>query len=106
MKQVELEAIIAQSVQRAITQDIKPFIALTAEKAAHQAVDSSVHKLLAGLGLDAHDPTEAQADMVFLRNLRHGSSYVQRHCTGAILSALIGSGLWLLWSAFKDVLAR
>lgn len=87
-------------------QDIKSLLELVAEKAARKSADEAVKNTLTSLGFEPEKPTEMQADMMFVRNLRYGSESMRRLVQGAVVSTLVGSGLWLLWSAFKVSIAR
>lgn len=82
----------------------KTILEFSIEHAARKSAEMAVRQTLISIGLNPDNPSEMQADMVFIRNLREGSESMRRLFHGALLSTIVGSTLWLLWNAFKQAI--
>lgn len=66
----------------------------------------TVHETLQGVGFDLRDPRQLQADMHYLRKLRHGSEDMTRVLQRSAITLGFTTGLFLLWEALKTILNK
>lgn len=75
---------------------------------SHEAVRvlirETVEETLAGLGFDTRQPTQTQADMFYLRKLRHGSEEARRIVSRSVLTLVATSLLYMLWEGLRKKL--
>ncbi len=69
-------------------------------------VRQTVQETLQGLGFDVHDPSQLQADMYYLRKVRHGSEDMGRIVRRSSLALGVSTGLYMIWEAIKSLLHR
>jgi len=97
-----LKFTINKAIREAIHAEIEPHIKRASEESASEAI----HATLTGLGIDAQDHKQTQADMHYLRKLRLGSDFISRRILTGVISVLVGAGLWLLWESIQELLRR
>lgn len=68
----------------------------------HKIVKEAVRETLAGLGFDMGDIHKAQADLVFLRELRTGSEDLKKRVKNTIITVCIPAILYLIWESIKN----
>lgn len=68
---------------------------------ARQAAREAVKETFLTLGLDAAEPLEAQADMLFLRRTREGSETIKKQSVMTAVGLLTVAVLGLIWAALK-----
>lgn len=67
-------------------------------------IRETVSETLAGLGFDTANPTQTQADMLYLRKVRHGSDEARRIVSRSVLTLIATSLLYMLWEGVKGKL--
>lgn len=76
------------------------------EEIYRKIVRDTVHETLLGVGFNMSDPSQLQADMHYLRKLRHGSEDMTRVLQRSAITLGFSTGLFLLWEAFKAMLQK
>ncbi len=71
---------------------------------AREAARAAVEEMLLALGLDADEPKETQADMLWLRRARKGSDDMGRYARRSALGIVVPLLLWLLYEGVKGSL--
>lgn len=66
----------------------------------------TVHETLRGLGLNADEPHELQADMHYLRKIRRGSEFMSLRVKASLVAVVVPTALYLLWQAIRDSLYK
>ncbi|MBM3618938.1 MAG: hypothetical protein FJX23_10415 [Alphaproteobacteria bacterium] len=76
------------------------------EEIYRKIVKEAVHETLLGVGFDLREPSQMQADMHYLRKLRHGSEDMTRVLQRSAITLGFSTALFLLWEAFKSILQK
>ncbi len=77
---------------------------MTPEDVRQVATDAgraSTLKTLELLGIDVEQPREMQADMLWLRQARLGSTALNRLAKRTVITIAISAVLWILWEGIK-----
>lgn len=69
-------------------------------------VQQAVRETLTGLGFNANDPTEIQADLLYLRKMRRGSEEMSRLAKRCIITVTIPAFLYMAWEVIKRSLSE
>ena len=64
-------------------------------------IQETVRETLSGLGFDIAQPTETQADILYLRKIRRGSEEVRRIIAKSALTIIASGVLYMMWEALK-----
>ncbi|MFO1242125.1 MAG: hypothetical protein U1E36_02850 [Rickettsiales bacterium] len=73
-------------------------------EAVRTLIRETVVETLAGLGFDTLHPNEMQADVLYLRKLRHGSEEARRIVVRSVLTLVVTSMLYMLWEGIRKKL--
>lgn len=76
------------------------------EEVYRRIMRETVHETLQGVGFDLRDPAQLQADMHYLRKLRHGSEDMTRVLQRSAITLGFTTALFLLWEAFKSIVHK
>lgn len=76
------------------------------EEACRQLVRDTVRETLESVGFDMREPNKVQADMYYLRKLRHGSEDMMQLLRRSAITLSFTTALYLLWEAVKGALQR
>lgn len=71
------------------------------QRVAEEAADKAVKRTLLAIGINVDDPTEAQADMLFLREWREAAKAIRRQSIITIIGTLTVGILGLVWWALR-----
>lgn len=70
----------------------------------NKLIEKTVRETLSGLGFNADDIHEMQADLMYLRRMRKGSEEMGQWIRRSIITVTIPTLLFVLWEAFKHAL--
>ena len=76
------------------------------EETCRGVVRDTVRETLESVGFDMREPNKLQADMYYLRKLRHGSEDMMQLLRRSAITLSFTTALYLLWEAVKGVLQR
>lgn len=76
------------------------------EEQQRKLIREAVHETLVGVGFHLQDPSQLQADMLYLRKLRHGSEDMSRVLRTSAITISFSTSLYLLWEAVKSLLNK
>jgi hypothetical protein len=68
-----------------------------------EAVREGVVEALMRLGIDTQEPTEVQADMIYLRKARMGADEIMKWTKRTTISIALSSLLLVVWEGFKMI---
>lgn len=71
-----------------------------------RVVREAVYETLSGLGIEARQQLEVQADFLYIRKIRKGSEALSRNIRTSAITFLIPVLLYMLWESFRQVLGR
>lgn len=74
------------------------------KKAIRCAVREGIDDALTKYGIDTHDPSAMQADMVYLRKSRTGSDEVIKWIKRSAVTAAVTGALVALWQGIKTIM--
>ncbi len=72
------------------------------DEETRKVVKEAVHETLTSLGFTVTDIHSAQADLLYLRQLRTGSEDLKRRVKNTIITVLIPTMLYLFWESIKN----
>ena len=67
-------------------------------------IRETVEETLAGLGFDTSNPVQTQADLFYLRKLRHGSEEARCIISRSVLTLVVTSLLYMVWEGVRKKL--
>lgn len=76
------------------------------EELCRRLVRDAVRETLESVGFDMREPNKLQADMYYLRKLRHGSEDMMQLLRRSAITLSFTTALYLLWEAVKAILQR
>jgi hypothetical protein len=76
------------------------------EETCRRVVRETVRETLENVGFDMRAPNKLQADMYYLRKLRHGSEDMMQLLRRSAITLSFTTALYLLWEAVKAVLQK
>lgn len=85
-------------------QDTKLEFKTLSHESVRLLIRETVAETLVGLGFETSNPTQTQADMLYLRKLRHGSDEARRIVSRAVLTLIATGLLYMLWEGLKGKL--
>lgn len=74
------------------------------EQTFRRLVRETVRETLENVGFDMREPNKLQADMYYLRKLRHGSEDMMQLLRRSAITLSFTTALYLLWEAVKGIL--
>lgn len=69
-----------------------------------EIIEKTVRETLAGLGFNAEDMHEMQADFLYLRRMRKGSEEMAGWIRRSVIFVTIPALLFVMWEAVKQAL--
>jgi len=75
------------------------------EKEVMKVVQGAVQETLVSLGFNPDNPSEMQANMVYLSKLRRGSEFMSMRIKASLVAFTIPTLLYLLWESFKKIIS-
>lgn len=76
------------------------------EETCRRIMRETVRETLENVGFDMREPNKLQADMYYLRKLRHGSEDMMQLLRRSAITLSFTTALYLLWEAVKAMLQR
>lgn len=76
------------------------------EDTCRRIMRETVRETLENVGFDMREPNKLQADMYYLRKLRHGSEDMMQLLRRSAITLSFTTALYLLWEAVKAMLQR
>lgn len=76
------------------------------EESCRRIVRETVRETLENVGFDMREPNKVQADMYYLRKLRHGSEDMMQLLRRSAITLSFTTGLYLLWEAVKAAMHK
>lgn len=76
------------------------------EALMRKVVSETVRETLMQVGFDMQQPHQLQADMHYLRKLRHGSEDIAQVIRRSLLTVTVSTLLFLLWEAVKMMVQK
>lgn len=76
------------------------------EETCRRIMRETVRETLENVGFDMREPNKLQADMYYLRKLRHGSEDMMQLLRRSAITLSFTTALYLLWEAVKAVLQK
>ncbi len=73
------------------------------KNAIREAVREGIEETLTKYGIDTSNPTDMQADMVYLRKSRTGSDEVIKWIKRSAITAALTGALVALWQGIKHI---
>lgn len=68
-----------------------------------KVVKEAVAETLTGIGIDASDIRETQADFMYIRKMRLGSEYMRQRLKTTCISVCVPAFLYVMWESFKQM---
>lgn len=68
-----------------------------------QEIELIICKTLTALGWDVRNPQAAQADLIYLRNLRTGSELMTTRMKIGFISILLSTAAFIAWAGVKSI---
>ena len=69
-------------------------------------VREAVYETLSGLGVEAHQQHEVQADFLYVRKMRKGSEALGRNIRTTAITCLIPAMIYMFWESIKQAVGR
>lgn len=72
------------------------------EEVIRKIVKEAVHETLSGLGFNMKDIHEAQADLLYLNNLRRSNEEIRSKIKTSLITVLVPTILYIAWETLKS----
>lgn len=76
------------------------------EEDMRRVVRETVHETLNGIGINASNPHEMQADFIYVRKMRKGAEFMSRNVRASIITVTIPTMLYMLWESLRHVVSK
>ena len=69
-------------------------------------VREAIFEVLSGLGIEAQQQHEVQADFLYVRKIRKGSEAMGRTIRNSAITVLIPTMVYMIWNSIKNTMGR